>query len=210
MFVGDVAAGELLVDHALAGVGGIVHGDGAGEQRDEEAEPPAHAGSVARVGARRPARGSCYLCTVSEAWLLFLFGVAAVGWFAVKAGDAPAILRLFRGPPRLLGGVPTTARIADVNVFDEGEGDHMRTLYRFVLLFTTEEGEAIAVDWTYSPSPHEKDILLPDAIVPIRYDPEHPDRFEIEFGRFPRAGEPPLPAPTPPRAQARRVYSPRR
>ena len=38
----------------------------------------------------------------------------------------------------------------------------------------------------------------------------HPDRFEIEFGRFPRAGEPPLPAPTPPRAQARRVYSPRR
>lgn len=156
-------------------------------------------GSVARVGAPAPGAGSCYRCAVYEALLLILVGAGAVVWFAVKAG---------REGPRQVDWEATTARIADVTVFDEGEAEHARTMYRVVLVFTTSEGEAVAVDWTGSPSPTEKDLLLPDAIVPLRYDPRRPDHFEL--GRLPRPGDPPLPEPPAPRADARRVYSPRR
>lgn len=103
---------------------------------------------------------------------------------------------------RGVGWVTTHAKVADVSTLDVGEGNEAQTMYRFVLLFTQENGEAVAVDRTCRLSSREKDALVPDAVVTIQYDPRDPERFEITALPQPGVtqqalsdGRPPAPPP---------------
>lgn len=112
--------------------------------------------------------------------------------------------------------VRTSARVADVSTFDteRADGDHDRTLHRYVVVFELASGERHAADRTGHLSQDQKDILLPDRVVPIEYDARDPDRFRVLWDEL-REGE----AQAVPEAAARPadaaeraapVYGPRR
>lgn len=84
--------------------------------------------------------------------------------------------------------VRTDARVADVSTSDVGSGRNTETVHRVVFVFTLPSGEQHAVDLTEPLSDWQKDLLLPDRMVPIEYDSRDPDRFRVRFDELKQRG----------------------
>lgn len=91
------------------------------------------------------------------------------------------------------------AKVVDTSVVD-GSQEEARTLIRVVLTFHPRGGELLAVDQTRRLVDWQKNQLLPEAEITIRYNPADPEDFEIMW--TPREEERSRPAST-------SVYGPR-
>lgn len=106
--------------------------------------------------------------------------------------------------------VRTNARVADVSTIDVADGDRTHTAERFVVVFELPTGERHAADQTARLSARQKDMVLPDAVLPIRYDARDPDRFEVEWSAVRSDESLEEGAPVARGGGARRVYGPPR
>lgn len=89
------------------------------------------------------------------------------------------------------------AKVVETSVVDAAE-EERPTKTRVVLLLHPPGGEPIAVDQTRIFADWQKDQLLLDTEITIRYNPADPEEFEIVWG--PRE---------PPRSASTSVYGPR-
>jgi hypothetical protein len=136
--------------------------------------------------------------------IVAVVGAPAIGWL-IRHGRGLAA-------QRKAVWVRTHARVADVSTFEVEERNRSYTTDRFVVVFELPGGERHAADKIGPLDQHQKDILLPDAVVPIRYDARDPDRFEVEWAAIgagePAGGPTALVGPDA-KAPAKSVYGPR-
>lgn len=107
--------------------------------------------------------------------------LALVLSIATFAGFGPGLARRF-ARRRHAGAWPTIrAKVAETSVVDVRD-EETRTHTRVVLLIHPPGGEQVAIDQTRPFADWQKDQLLPDAEITIRYNPADPEEFEIVWG----------------------------